>query len=102
LIRGWKANEIIQIPPDKVEQLELECQFIREKEIAFAREPLVSSVSSVSIPILNYKKKLLGAVTVVGFSEFIPQTENNELSSYLLEISKKISGSFGYRLHVNS
>jgi DNA-binding IclR family transcriptional regulator len=102
MIREWKSNEITQIPPDKVEQLEVECQFIREKEIAFAREPLVSSVSSVSIPILNYKKKLLGAVTVVGFSEFIPQTENNELSSYLLEISKKISGSFGYRLHVNS
>jgi DNA-binding IclR family transcriptional regulator len=99
LIRGWKANEISQIPPDKVEQLEVECQFIREKEIAFAREPLVSSVS---IPILNYKKKLLGAVTVVGFSEFIPQTENNELSSYLIDISKKISTSFGYRLNVNS
>jgi DNA-binding IclR family transcriptional regulator len=77
----------------------VECQFIREKEIAFAREPLVSSVS---IPILNYKKKLLGAVTVVGFSEFIPQTENNELSSYLIDISKKISTSFGYRLNVNS
>jgi DNA-binding IclR family transcriptional regulator len=77
----------------------VECQFIREKEIAFAREPLVSSVS---IPILNYKKKLLGAVTVVGFSEFIPQTENNELSSYLIDTSKIISTSFGYRLNVNS
>jgi DNA-binding IclR family transcriptional regulator len=99
-IQEWKAKEIMQIPPDKVSQLEFECESIREKEIAFAREPLVPSVSSVSIPVLNYKKNLLGAVTVVGFSEFIPQNENNELSQYLKSISKEISGSFGYKSNV--
>jgi len=101
MVREWKAKEFMQIPPEKVSQLEDECGLIREKEIAFAREPLVSSVSSVSIPVLNYKKKLLGAVTVVGFSEFIPQNENNELSHYLIEISKEISASFGYMTEVD-
>jgi DNA-binding IclR family transcriptional regulator len=96
-IRDWKEKEYKQIPPDKVSHLEVECESIRAKKIAFAREPLVPSVSSVSVPVLNYKKHLLGAVTVVGFSEFIPQNENNELSRYLLDISKEISGSFGYR-----
>ncbi|NYE08290.1 DNA-binding IclR family transcriptional regulator [Bacillus niacini] len=96
-IREWKVKEFMQISPDKISQLEAECDSIREKEIAFAREPLVPSVSSVAIPILNYKKNLLGAVTVVGFSEFIPQNEDNEISRYLLDISKEISGSFGYR-----
>lgn len=101
MVREWKAKEFMQIPTEKVSQLEDECGLIREKEIAFAREPLVSSVSSVSIPVLNYKKKLLGAVTVVGFSEFIPQNENNDLSHYLIEISKEISASFGYMTEVN-
>ncbi|EKN66612.1 IclR family transcriptional regulator [Neobacillus bataviensis LMG 21833] len=96
LIREWKAKEFTQIPQDKVSQLEDECKIIQEKEISFAREPLVSSVSSVSIPVLNYKKKLLGTITVVGFSEFIPFDENNELSQYLIRISKEISGTFGY------
>ncbi|MFJ5758432.1 IclR family transcriptional regulator [Neobacillus sp. NPDC093182] len=96
-IREWKAKEFIQISSEEISQLEGECESVRKKEIAFAREPLVSSVSSVSIPVLNYKKQLLGAVTVVGFSEFIPQNENNELSRYLLDLSKEISGSFGYR-----
>jgi DNA-binding IclR family transcriptional regulator len=90
----------MQITSDNISQLEVECDSIREKEISFAREPLVSSVSSVSIPVLNYKKNLLGAVTVVGFSEFIPHNEDNELSRYLLAISKEISGSFGYRSKV--
>jgi DNA-binding IclR family transcriptional regulator len=99
-IREWKAKEFMQITSDKISQLEVECDSIREKEISFAREPLVSSVSSVSIPVLNYKKNLLGAVTVVGFSEFIPHNEDNELSRYLLAISKEISGSFGYRSKV--
>jgi DNA-binding IclR family transcriptional regulator len=96
-ILEWKEKEFMQISSEKISQLEGECESVREKEIAFAREPLVSSVSSVSVPVLNYKKQLLGAVTVVGFSEFIPQNVNNELSRYLIDISKEISGSFGYR-----
>lgn len=100
MIREWKAKEFLQIPQQKVFQLEDECSFIREKEIAFAREPLVSSGSSVSIPVLNYKKRLLGAITVVGFSEFIPLNETNELSHYLIQTSKEISGIFGYKSHV--
>jgi DNA-binding IclR family transcriptional regulator len=99
-IREWKAKEFMQISSDKISKLEVECESIRDQEIAFAREPLVSSVSSVSIPVLNYKKNLLGAVTVVGFTEFIPQNENNELARYLVAISKEISGSFGYRSKV--
>jgi len=98
--REWKEKEFMQIPQEKVGLLEDECRIIREKEIAFAREPLVPSVSSVAIPVLNYQKKLLGSVTVVGFSESIPQDENNELSQFLLSISKEISASFGYKLQV--
>jgi DNA-binding IclR family transcriptional regulator len=98
--REWKEKEFMQIPQEKVGLLEDECRIIREKEISFAREPLVPSVSSVAIPVLNYQKKLLGSVTVVGFSESIPQDENNELSQFLLSISKEISASFGYKLQV--
>jgi DNA-binding IclR family transcriptional regulator len=97
MIRDWKEKEIMQIPSEKVSLLEDECKIIRENEIAFAKEPLVPSVSSVSIPVLNYKKKLLGSVTVVGFSEVIPQNEHHELSRYLVDISKEISGCFGFR-----
>jgi DNA-binding IclR family transcriptional regulator len=100
IIHDWKAKEFTQIPPEKLQKLEEECRFIREKEISFAREPLVPSVSSVAIPVLNYQKKLLGAVTVVGFTELIPLDENNELSQYLIQISKEISASFGYQTQV--
>lgn len=100
IIREWREKELKQAPPEKVEELEEECKSIREKEIAFAREPLVSSVSSVSFPVFNYKKKLLGAVTIVGFSELIPHNEEEELSKYLMNTSKEISGSFGYKPHM--
>jgi DNA-binding IclR family transcriptional regulator len=97
IILDWKANEYSQIPQEKIQELEEECRFIREKEIAFAKEPLVPSVSSVAIPVLNYQKKLLGTITVVGFTEVVPQDENNELSQYLIQISNEISASFGYQ-----
>ncbi|MBT2728307.1 IclR family transcriptional regulator [Bacillus sp. ISL-75] len=95
-IREWKARELLQSPPDKVSQLEVERRLIQEKEIAFAREPLVSSVSSVSFPVFNFKKKLLGAVTIVGFSELIPSNEEEELSQFFIQTSKEISRSFGF------
>ena len=87
----------MQLPPERVSELEEERRFILERKIAFAREPLVSSVSSVSFPVFNFKEKLLGAVTIVGFSESIPQNEEDELSHYLIQISKEISIGFGYR-----
>ena len=69
---------------------------IRQHKIAFAKEPLVHSVSSVSIPVLNYNQELLGAVTVVGFNERIPKEIHDPLSVYLMEKCKEISGMFGY------
>lgn len=101
-IRDWREKELKQTPLEKVNHLEEECKLIREKEISFAREPLVSSVSSVAFPVFNYKKKLLGAVTIVGFSELIPHNDGEELSRYLMNMSKEISGSFGYKPHVES
>jgi DNA-binding IclR family transcriptional regulator len=100
MIHEWKVKEFMQIPQELAGLLEDECKSIREKEIAFAREPLVPSVSSISIPVFNYRKKLLGTVTVVGFHEAIPQNEDHELSHFLLGISKEISGTFGYRSQV--
>ncbi|MFD0828270.1 IclR family transcriptional regulator [Neobacillus sp. M.A.Huq-85] len=96
MIHDWKTKEFMQLSPEKVRQLEEERYIIQEKEISFAREPLVSSVSSVSFPVFNYKKRLLGAVTIVGFSQFIPDHEEDDLSQYLVQISKEISGTFGY------
>ncbi|HZG71810.1 MAG TPA: IclR family transcriptional regulator [Chondromyces sp.] len=93
----WRETELKQVPPEKVKQLEEEYKSIREKEIAFAREPLVASVSSVAFPVFNYRKNLLGAVTIVGFSDLIPQNEAEELSKYFIDMSKEISGSFGYK-----
>lgn len=92
----WTQKELADFTPENLQQFEEECNVIREKEISFATEPLVSSVSSVAFPIFNYKKDLLGTITVVGFSERIPAHEDEELSQYLISSSKEISGTFGY------
>ena len=69
---------------------------IKEKEISFGQETLSPSVAAISIPVLNFKKKLLGAVTIVGFLNQIPTNEEEDLSKSIIEISKQISKSFGY------
>lgn len=70
---------------------------IQQERIAFANEPLISSVSSVSVPILNYQESILGSLTIVGFKDEIPDTVNHPLSTYLLQKSVELSECFGYR-----
>ena len=91
LIEEWKEKELKKLLPEQREAFEEELQRIREKEISFAAEPIVPSVSSVSFPVFNHLQQLLGAVAVVGFSEQIPKTEDEPLSLYIKEISKQIS-----------
>ncbi|WP_134700823.1 IclR family transcriptional regulator [Ammoniphilus sp. YIM 78166] len=96
-IRVWKEQETQAWDENKKEKFKEECKWILEKGISFAREPLVSAVSSVAFPIRNYSGSLLGAAVVVGFTDSIPQDENQELSRYLVDISQEISASFGYK-----
>ncbi|MCQ6280507.1 IclR family transcriptional regulator [Bacillus sp. EB600] len=96
IVRDWKEVERNRILPDQLQELEAEVSMIKEKEISFGLETLVPSASSISFPVLNYKKELLGAVTVVGFLNQIPTNEDGELSKSIIEISKVISKSFGY------
>ena len=69
---------------------------IKEEKIAFAKEPLISSISSTSIPILSYSNELVGTITVVGFTPDIPTDINHPLSQFLLEIQKELSKTFGF------
>ncbi|MFC0559468.1 IclR family transcriptional regulator [Halalkalibacter alkalisediminis] len=97
VIDEWIQKELADLSEEKMIHFKEECKIIKEKEIAYAREPLVSNVSSVAFPVFNYKKQLLGAITVVGFSDLIPTHEEEELSQYLIRSSKEISATFGYK-----
>lgn len=97
IIKEWKEKETNKLLSESLEQLEKEIETVRMKSIAFANEPIVTSVSSVSFPVFNYQKNLMGAVAVVGFNEQIPMKEDDELSKFILNISKEISSNLGYR-----
>ena len=69
---------------------------IKEEKIAFAKEPLITSISSVSLSILSYSEELIGIITVVGFTTDIPSVITDSTSQYLLEMQKEISKTFGH------
>lgn len=95
-IEKWMQEHTATFSPERKKSLETELQAIREQRISFAREPLVSSVSSVALPILNFKRTMLGALIVVGFSQSIPDHVDHPLSQYLLRMGKEISEAFGF------
>lgn len=96
-IRSWLEKEMEASSSDKHLKLQEESLAIRKKGISFAREPIVPSISSVAVPILNYNRGLIGTIIIVGFTETIPQNEDEEFSQYLIQMSKEISECFGYR-----
>ena len=69
---------------------------VKEEKIAFAKEPLITSISSVSLPIQSYSEELIGIITVVGFTPDIPTTITDSFSQYLLKMQKEISKTFGH------
>lgn len=82
---GWKESK----------KISEELKQIRRDKIAFAREPLVPSISSVSIPIFDYHNELAGVLGVVGFNENIPKHPDDPICKYLIECHKEISNLLG-------
>ena len=74
-----------------------EILLIKQEKIALASEPIISSISSISVPILNYQEHVLGTLTIVGFKGDIPDSTNHPLSTYLRQKSIEISECYGFR-----
>lgn len=104
LIKPWLDSEFAALSEEKQKQLEQDLKTTREKWFASKIEPLVSHVSSFSTPIFNYDEELLGAITIVGYTEMVPKTEDHPTCQYILNISKEISSYYGLSetIHQNS
>lgn len=95
-IKLWLEQEQAKITNFSIEEFSKELNEIRSKHVAFAIEPLIKHVSSWSLPILDYKKDLLGTITIIGFTENIPTDSSSELVQKVIGISKEMSSIYGY------
>lgn len=92
----WKKNELEKLE-EEYKKIKEDIHEVQINGIAYASEPLAPSVSSISIPIFNFARQLLGAITVVGFFDQEQIHNRNYLRTYLLSQSEEISRHFGYR-----
>ncbi len=88
-IKIWKESFDSAIIHDPAE-----IEMIQKEKIAFAKEPLISEVSSIALPILNYINELIGIITIVGFSSEIPETIEDTQSKFLQKMQVEISKNF--------
>ncbi|WP_087973172.1 IclR family transcriptional regulator [Oceanobacillus rekensis] len=89
MLNAMQSDPLLTAESKEFQQIEVE-------KIAFAMEPLISQISSASIPILSYTNELAGIITVVGFTDGIPKSINDPLSVYLVKMQEDISNVFGY------
>ncbi|MCU6792658.1 MULTISPECIES: IclR family transcriptional regulator [Paenibacillus] len=95
VIGVWSKQQLTTLDEERGLKLKTEIEAIRLHGISFASEPLVPSISSVALPIINFQKSLLGAVVIVGFSDALPTHIDEVMSQYLLKVNKEICAIFG-------
>jgi DNA-binding IclR family transcriptional regulator len=95
-LSAWKNKQLAGMDPEQQRKLDAEVEWVRQYGISFAKEPLVPSTASISMPIFRFGQQLLGAITVVGFSDTVSEHLDDVMSQYLLKTNKEICRIFGY------
>lgn len=90
--RGQQAIEGFDIA-----EFQQELKQIRKNQFTYSYEPLVRHVSSLGFPILNFKGELVGAFSVVGFTEDVPRERDSEIIQRILVLGKEMSAIYGYK-----
>ncbi|SDH48364.1 transcriptional regulator, IclR family [Planococcus glaciei] len=94
---NWIEREQQTIEGFDISKFQHELKQIRENQFTYSYEPLVRHVSSLGFPILNFKRELVGAFSVVGFSEDVPHERDSEIIQSILAMSKEMSAIYGYK-----
>lgn len=95
-MREWEKEEISKLNKSDLAQLQYEQNETRNTLFASKIEPLIQHVSSFSVPILNYNRELIGAITIVGHTETVPKTVDHPTSQYVLNAAHQISEFYGF------
>lgn len=96
-VYNWIEQEQAKNTNFPVDEFQNELKEIRESHVAFAKEPLTKHVSSMSLPILDYKNELIAAITIIGFSEQVPTDTSSEMVQQIIEMNNEMSRAFGYK-----
>lgn len=96
-ITNWIEAQQNELANFDIAAFQRELKGIRKNRFSFAHEPLVRHVSSIGLPILNYKNELVGAITVVGFEEDVPTDTSSEMMQQIIDMSKEMSAVYGFK-----
>ena len=96
MMKAWELEELKKFSESELEQFKKEKENTKQFYFATKKEPLVTHVSSFSVPILNFNEELLGAITVVGITDTVPKTLNDPTGQFVLGTAMEISEYYGY------
>lgn len=92
----WELNELDKLTEQERDEFIKKRNDIQKEAFAHATEPLIEYVSSFSVPVFDFTKDLVGAITVVGFDPLVPKDIEHETSQYVMSIAKSVSKKLGY------
>ncbi|MEH7744050.1 IclR family transcriptional regulator [Neobacillus drentensis] len=94
--KEWEVEELSKFNENELRQFQNEKEKTRQLHFASKTEPLIMHVSSFSVPLLNFNHELLGAITIVGITETVPNSADHSIGQYVLNIAKEISEYYGF------
>lgn len=92
----WLKSEKAKLDSDELQTYEKDKKEAGKYFFASKIEPLIEHVSSFSVPVLNYNKESIGAITVVGYTEIVPKTADHPIGQFVLEVSRELSKYYGH------
>ncbi len=96
-VEDWRQKKMQNLNEQEKNQVKEELPSIQQHYFSYAEEPLVQHVSSFSVPILNYDQDMIGCITVVGFTQHIPNNDDHKISKYVRKEAFLLSESFGWQ-----
>lgn len=95
-IAEWLENETTKLSGDELQTYEKDKRDAGNYFFASKIEPLIEHVSSFSVPVLNFDNHLIGAITIVGYTEIVPKTADHPIGRFVLEVSRELSKYYGH------
>ncbi|RHW40088.1 IclR family transcriptional regulator [Lysinibacillus yapensis] len=95
-LQEWLENEKSKMTKAELQTFEYEKENARKRFFASKIEPLIEHVSSFSVPILNFSDELIGAITIVGYTEIVPKAAEHPTGQIVLEIAQQVSDYYGH------
>lgn len=92
----WKERCLESLLEEQRKIVLDEIEIVKRQMFASKKEPIVEHISSCSVPIFDFQKNLICAITVVGYENAVANQPEHPVAKKLIAIAEELSTYYGF------